>query len=146
MRLNTRMRYGTRAMFELALHYEQGALSLNEIAAAQELSGKYLESLFAALRAGGLVLSQRGSQGGYVLARPPSQITLRQIFDVFEGSEPLAPCVLDRSACSRRDGCVTHEVWARMYEASMQVLESTTLADLVMRSREQRAAEVMYYI
>ena len=146
MRLNTRMRYGTRAMLELALRHEQGALSLNEIAAAQSLSGKYLEALFATLRSAGLVRSLRGSQGGYVLTRPPSQITLRQIFEVFEGAEPLAPCVLGHNACSRREGCVTQGVWARMYEASMQVLESTTLADLVLRTREQSAADLMYYI
>jgi Rrf2 family transcriptional regulator, cysteine metabolism repressor len=146
MRLNTRMRYGTRAMLELALRYEQGAVSLGEIAKAQGLSEKYLESLFSALKSAGLVLSRRGAQGGYVLARPPAQITLRQVFDVLEGPEPYAPCTLDPDYCSRRSSCVTQDVWARMYDASMAVLRATTLADLVARVRERGAAGDMYYI
>lgn len=137
MKLNTRVRYGTRAMLELAMHYEQGAHRLSEIAAAQGVSVKYLESLFSALRAAGLVRGQRGSQGGYVLARNPADITLREIFDVFEGPEPYVICTHDPGACPRSADCVTQEIWARMYEASMQVLASTTLADLVARSNER---------
>jgi len=147
MKLNTKMRYGTRAMLELALRHEQGAVSLREIAKEQELSEKYLEALFGALRAAGLVQSLRGPQGGYRLARPPEQITLRVIFDVLEGPEPLAPCTLDHTACSRWATCVTQDVWAKMYEASMQVLESTTLADLVSRNQERQSnTPVMYAI
>jgi len=146
MKLNTKMRYGTRAMLELALRYEEGALSLNEIAASQEISEKYLESLFGILRAAGLVRSQRGAQGGYMLASPPDQITLREIFDVLESSEPYVLCTLDHSFCHRWTTCVTQEVWAKMYSASMQVLESITLADLVARSNERSATAASYNI
>ena len=127
------MRYGTRAMLELALRHEQGATSLNEIAAAQGLPEKYLEALFSTLRSAGLIRGQRGSQGGYMLARSPADITLRDVFDVFEGPEPFVPCTADPSVCERWAGCVTQEVWAQMYQASMHVLASTTLADLVER-------------
>ena len=146
MRLNTKVRYGTRAMLELALHYEGSAVSLAEIAVSQEISEKYLELLFASLRSAGLVRSQRGAQGGYFLARPPDQITLREVFDVFEGPEPYAPCTLDHSTCDRWAVCVTQEVWVEMYRASMQVLESTTLASLVTRSTQRSAASAMYTI
>jgi Rrf2 family transcriptional regulator, cysteine metabolism repressor len=146
MKLNTKMRYGTRALLELALHVEQGPLSLTEIAASQELSEKYLESLFGILRSAGLVRSQRGAQGGYVLARPAEQITLRQVFDVLEGQEAYVPCTLDHNACQRWTNCVTQEVWAQMYAASMHVLESTTLADLVARSEARCATSASYSI
>lgn len=146
MKLNTRMRYGTRAMLELALHYQEGALSLTHIAAAQEISEKYLELLFASLRTAGLVQSQRGARGGYTLARPPEQITLRGIFDVLEGPEPYAPCTVDHNTCHRWATCATQDVWAQMYEASMQVLQSLTLADLVARNAQQCAAGSTYYI
>ena len=146
MKLNTKMRYGTRAMLELALHHQEGAVSLSEIAASQEISEKYLELLFALLRSAGSVRSQRGSKGGYVLARPPEQITLREIFDILESPEPYVPCTLDHSACHRRADCVTREVWAQMFAASMNVLESITLADLVARSNERAATAASYSI
>ena len=106
MKLNTKMRYGTRAMLELALRYEAGAVSLAQVAASQEISDKYLEILFASLRSAGLVNSQRGARGGYSLARPPEQITLREIFDVLEGPEPYVPCTTDHDTCHRWATCV----------------------------------------
>jgi Rrf2 family protein len=145
MKLNTKMRYGTRAMLELALRYEQGAVSLREVAKEQELSEKYLESLLSSLRSAGLAQSLRGPQGGYRLTRSPETITLRKIFEALEGTEPLVPCTLDQTACARRPTCATQEVWARMYEAIMAVLESTTLADLVSRQRELQASTVTMY-
>jgi Rrf2 family cysteine metabolism transcriptional repressor len=145
MKLNTKMRYGTRALLELAVHYEQGPLSLSAIAQRQEISDKYLESLMSILRAAGLVVSARGAQGGYSLARPPAQITLRQVFDATEGPEPLVYCTLDHDACRRQSTCVTQGVWAAMYQASMQVLESTTLADLAARMAAGSTSNVFAY-
>lgn len=131
MRINTKMRYGTRALVELARHYDESEpLSLSRIAAAQEISEKYLEALLGSLRAAGLVTATRGPQGGYALARPPREITLRDVYGVLEGAAPYAPCAAGPSACHRSATCVTQGVWARMYRASMEILESTTLADL----------------
>lgn len=146
MRLNSKMRYGTRAMLELAMHYQEGTVSLSEVAASQEISEKYLEVLFASLRLAGTVRSQRGSKGGYVLAKPPEQITLREIFDILESPEPYVPCTLEHSACNRWANCVTQDVWAQMFAASMHVLESITLADLVARSNERSATSASYSI
>lgn len=130
MRLSTKMRYGTRALVELAVHYGQGELTLAEIAGAQGLPEKYLESLLGALHAAGFVRTQRGPKGGYALARSPERITLREVFDILEGSGPYVPCTQHDESCPRRAFCVTRGVWASMYRASMQVLESTTLASL----------------
>ena len=140
MRLNTRTRYGARALLELALHYGEGPLSLADIARTQEISGKYLESVLGALRSASLVHSRRGAQGGYELARPPEAINLREVYAAFEGSEPFVPCTLDPDACRRWPLCVTQDVWARMYQASMEVLESTTLAELVARHSARSGA------
>jgi Rrf2 family protein len=146
MRLNTRMRYGTRALLELALRHEHGPVSLGAIAAAQELPDKYLEALFVSLRVAGLVTSQRGAQGGYTLARAPEQITLKQVFDVLESPEPYVACTGDRDACHRWADCVTQQVWADMYSASMGILEATTLADLVRRSTARATDAISYAI
>jgi Rrf2 family cysteine metabolism transcriptional repressor len=146
VRLNTKMRYGTRALLELALDYNQGPVSLSLIAARQELSEKYLEALLGQLRAAGLVQSQRGAQGGYLLAKPPSETTLRAIYDVLEGPEPFVQCSEDSTSCHRWADCVTRQVWAKMNAASMQVLETITLADLVEQIKALCPSPPMYHI
>ena len=145
MKLTTKMRYGTRVMLELAVHYERGPVSLSEIAERQQLSEKYIESLASNLRSAGLLQSTRGSQGGYHLTRPPEQITLWDIFGVLEGPGPFVPCTADPGICQRRDVCVTQEVWASMYDASVRILQATTLADLVERSLEKQGQTVVMY-
>jgi DNA-binding IscR family transcriptional regulator len=63
---------------------------------------------------------------------------LRQIYQVFEGTEGFVECTTDPDFCNRTDGCVTQEVWAQMYDTSMEVLESTTLEGLARRAKEKR--------
>jgi len=140
VKLGTKTRYSSRAMLDLAINYETGSgpVSTREIAEHQELSLKYLESLLAALRSAGLVRTVRGAQGGHMLTRHPAQINLREIYHVFEGTEGFVECTASPEYCSRPDGCATREVWAQMYDACMEILESTTLADLVRRAREKR--------
>jgi len=140
VRLTTRTRYGARAMLHLALRFDQGPTSSNEIAAEQRLSAKYLERLLSQLLGAGLVRSVRGAQGGYVLARPPDQITLLDIYDVLEGRDPLVECVAHPELCSHYEACVTREVWARMHDACTDILQSTRLSDLTSRHRCKESA------
>ncbi|HHX66216.1 MAG TPA: Rrf2 family transcriptional regulator [Chloroflexi bacterium] len=146
MRLNTKMRYGTRAMLELALHHQDGPLSMSEIASRQGLSEKYLESLLGQLRTAGLIRAVRGSRGGYLLARSPEEITLRDIFDVLEGPEAFVPCTDRHESCDRSSSCLTRDVWAQMYEAAMSVLESHTLSRLVSRHQSPADSAPIYEI
>ena len=140
MKLGTKTRYGTRAMLELALHYDgdTSIVSAGEIAARQQISSKYLEQLLTVLRAAGLVRSVRGTHGGHTLARPPAQINLREIYVAFEGAEGFAKCTTCPKICDRTDICITQIVWDGMYTASMEVLESTTLDDLAQRATDER--------
>jgi Rrf2 family cysteine metabolism transcriptional repressor len=140
MKLGTKTRYSSRAMLDLALKYENGSrmVSAREIAEHQELSTKYLENLLATLRSAGLVRSARGTEGGYTLTRPPAQINLREIYHVFEGAEGFVECTTDPEYCKRTDGCATQEIWTQMYDACMEILESTTLEDLARRAKEKR--------
>ena len=139
MKLGTKTRYGTRAMLELALHYADGSgpISAGAIAARQQISAKYLEQLLVSLQAAGLVRSVRGTHGGHTLARPPDRINLREIYSVFEGAGGFAECTSCPEICDRTDACVTQTVWDRMYAASMEVLESTTLGDLAQRAQNE---------
>ena len=135
MKLGTKTCYAARAMVDLALNYGKGVVSVREIAARQQLSPKYLESLLASLYAAGLVRSVRGARGGHALTRSPDQINLRQIYEVFEGTEGLVECTTSPEVCQRIESCVTQGVWADMYSACMDILESTTLEDMAHRAR-----------
>ena len=139
MKLGTKTRYSARAMVDLALNYEDGngVVPAGEISTRQQVSPKYLEHLLASLRAAGLVRSVRGAKGGHILTRPPDEINLREIYHVFEGVEGFVECATSPELCDRIDGCVTREVWAQMYDACMEILESTTLEDLARRAREK---------
>ena len=137
MKLSTRMRYGTRALFHLTLNYGEGYVSLGQIAAAEELPEKYLEAVLTSLRMAGYVHAQRGPQGGYALSRPPEEITLRDVFDVLEGVEGYVRCTSEPSSCHRWAHCATQNIWARMYEASMTTLETISLADLVAQAHAE---------
>lgn len=138
MRLGTKTRYSAKAMLDLALNYQNGngIVPVREIADRQQLSAKYLEYLLASLRSAGLVRSVRGAQGGHMLARPPEEINLRNVYEVFEGTEGFVECVTCPEICDKADGCVTREVWAEMYDACMRILEATTLEVLADRARD----------
>jgi Rrf2 family protein len=139
MKLGTKTRYSARAMVDLALSYEDGnaIVPVKEISTRQQVSPKYLEHLLASLRSAGLVRSVRGANGGHTLTRPPNEINLREIYHVFEGEEGFVECTTSPELCDRTDGCVTREVWTQMYDACMEILESTTLEDLARRVREK---------
>lgn len=133
MKLSTRSRYGTRAMLDLALNAEGGPVRLKDLAQRQGVSVKYLEQIIPALKNGGFVRSVRGINGGYMLAKDASQITLLEIISALEG--PLAPvdCVDAPKLCPRSKACATHEVWKDVRAAIDGVLEAKTLAELAGR-------------
>lgn len=138
MRLSTRGHYGLKAMFDLALNYGPDPIPLKNVAERQNISEHYLERLIATLRKNGLVTSVRGAQGGYILARPPSEINVGDIIRVLEG--PIAPleCVseVDPSQCDQSDFCITRLVWARVRDCIAGVLDSISLADMCRESKE----------
>jgi len=140
MKLGTKTRYSARAMMQLALNYENGngVVTVKDISTHQQVSPKYLEHLLASLRSAGLVRTVRGAKGGHTLTRSPNEINLREIYHVFEGTEGLVGCTTSPEMCDRTVECVTREVWAQMYEACMEILESTTLEDLARRAKEKR--------
>lgn len=147
MKLSTRMRYGTRALLDLALYAEQGPTPLRDIAERQQLSPKYLEQVLVALQTADLVRAVRGPKGGYVLSRPPARINLREAYEVLEGSEGFVRCTTDPKVCARASICVAQEVWASLYETCMKALESITLEDLAQRARQKQSLSAdEYYI
>ena len=132
---------------DLALHQDEGLVPLKDIARRQEVSLPYLEHLITPLVAAGLVKSTRGARGGVSLVKPPSEIKLSEAVQLLEGSIAPVDCVNDPKLCHRSAYCVTRDIWSEMKNAMSQVLDSTTIQDLVERQRQKGQAEVeMYHI
>lgn len=147
MKLSTRARYGTRALLDLALHQGEGLILLKDIARRQEVSLPYLEHLIAPLVAASLVKSTRGARGGVLLLKPPTEIKLSEVLELLEGSIAPVDCINNPDICHRSAFCVTRDIWIELKSAMSQVLDSTTLQDLVERQRQKgQAGAGMYYI
>jgi Rrf2 family protein len=130
MKFPTTVRYGTRAMTQLAAAYPDRAVSVRELGEQEDISPKYLEHILQALKAGGLVQVVRGRQGGYVLARPPRSITVKDVYERLAGSLAPVDCVDRPESCPKQETCPTWDVWAEVKEAVATVLERTTIQDL----------------
>ena len=133
-------------MLDLALHNTGEYIKVKEIAERQSVSEKYLEQIVGVLNRAGYLVSVRGAQGGYRLARDPKEYTVGMILRLTEGSLAPVAC-LDTGAvvCERADTCETLEVWKDLYDAINQVVDGVTIADLVER-RQQHLENLDYSI
>lgn len=133
MRISTKSRYGARAVLDIAIHGDQGPVTLNQISARQEISKKYLEQIIHRLLKAGVLVSLRGPQGGYLLGRPAARIRLGEIIRSLDG--PVAPvrCVDEPEICDRTERCVTRDVWTEIKESVESVIDRITVADLASR-------------
>ena len=145
MKLSTKIRYGTRAILELASRFGEGPIELKEIARSQEISIKYLEQVIIPLRTAGIVKSARGSKGGYSLAKPPSEICLFDVVETLEGPLYLVDCIKDSKYCRRSSSCVTRDIWSEVSEALHRVLKSITLDEMVRRKIEKENGDSPAY-
>lgn len=127
------MRYGTRAMLDIAINYEKSPVSVKSLSQRQNISVKYMEKLIHLLKIAGLIKSIRGSEGGYTLNKNTDQIKLRDIIDALEGSMFHVDCVDNPKTCNRAEKCVTYEIWKDIQDIINNMLDSLTLADMVER-------------
>jgi len=137
MKISTKVRYGARAMLELASHYGKGPIDLKEIAKKEDISLKYLEQVIIPLRTAGLVKAIRGSKGGYSLAKSPSEIWLNDLVEILEGPLDLIECLNNPNTCRKVQTCVTRDVWKDVQEAIYKVFHSITLEDMLNRKEEK---------
>jgi Rrf2 family protein len=141
MKLSTRTRYAMRAILELANNFGKGPLQTRVIAKNQDISIKYLEQLMATLKSAGLIRSQRGAKGGYILAQPPEKIKLSDVFDAFEGPVVTVECVANENYCKRAADCIARQVWSEVQKSITKVLESITLKDALDKAKTGRSAD-----
>jgi Rrf2 family protein len=135
-------------MVALALNYGKGSSLLKHIARQEGISEKYLGQIIIPLKSTGLVVSQRGAHGGYSLARPPEEITVKDVVEAIEGAIAPVPCVDpaagagpgecgdDPTGCDRATTCVATRVWQRLRDDIVSTLSSFTLAAMAKEARE----------
>ncbi|MBE9105247.1 Rrf2 family transcriptional regulator [Nostoc cf. edaphicum LEGE 07299] len=145
MELSCKSEYAILALLEMASHYESGEpLQIRQIAAQQNIPDRYLEQLLATLRRGGIVKSQRGSKGGYLLTREPRKIILFEILECLEGLEARAG---EENINSKSiDSSVIEEIWQEASRAANFVFQKYTLQDLCEKRDSRRQLDIMYYI
>jgi Rrf2 family protein len=145
MKFGVGVDYSLKALLMLADRYPSAQpLRVEEIAAVQGVPENYLRRLLIELKRGGLVLSQKGPSGGYMLARPPARITMADVVEIIEGDYTPVECLEDgaNSFCPRDSGCPMRDVWRDVRDSVVSILRNATLQSLA----ERRKSAVMYQI
>lgn len=146
MKLSTRSRYGTRLLLDMAQHYNQGPTQLGDIARRQDISVKYLEQIIIPLKKAHFIKTVRGPKGGYLLTRPPEEITVAEIVALLEDGAGLVECTERAELCGRADTCPTRLIWKEATQAMFNTLKSITLADLVEKARMAENQELPHVL
>lgn len=130
MKLTTKGRYAVTAMLDLALHAQNGPVSLAEISTRQEISLSYLEQLFSRLRKQELVSSTRGPGGGYRVSRELSEVAISEIIMAVNESVDATQCA-GKENCHSHGRCLTHDLWEGLSEQIEEFLSGVSLQDLI---------------
>jgi len=136
VKITTKVRYGLRALLQIAVTSNGKPVPLSSIAEAQEISRKYLEQLVASLRKADLIGSRKGVHGGYYLTREPQDISLWDVFQTLEGRASLVECVPNPDSCERSVFCTTRSIWELLDMKLQEFWEGFTLQDLIDRLPE----------
>ncbi|HVU99719.1 MAG TPA: Rrf2 family transcriptional regulator [Verrucomicrobiae bacterium] len=139
MKLSVKSDYAARAVFGLARHFPKDeALRVEDLAAEQKIPSKYLVQILIELKAQGIARSVRGKEGGYLLSRPPTEITLGDVIRAVHGSIFDSPALND-SACPPE----LRHAWGQLQQTLDAAANAITFQQLVDQSA---AKEKMYYI
>jgi Rrf2 family protein len=131
LELNTKGRYAVMAMADLAKNGEGAAIPLSAIADRQNLSLSYLEQIFLRLRRAGLVESERGRTGGYVLGRPADTIRISEIMQAVDEETRMTRCLDGDVGCLGEERCLTHGLWHALGGHIAAFLSSVTLQEVL---------------
>ena len=121
-------------MLDLAIHHNEGPVTLADISGAQGISLSYLEQLFARLRKEGLVEGLRGPGGGYRLSRPPAEISIAEVIDAIGEGVDATSCGGSED-CQNGERCLTHTLWQKLGNEIYTFLDGITLAGFLKRDR-----------
>ena len=133
MKMNTKVRYGLRAMIEISNNETSTGTLQKEISVAQEIPLKYLDVIIAGLRNAGLIVNFGGKRSGYILTRQPEKISVYDIYRAFEPELTLVNCTCPGNECSRIHICPAKDYWFELSNTIKNQMESTTLDQIVKR-------------
>lgn len=139
MKLSTKGRYAVTAMFDIALHNDEGPVSLSDISERQGISLSYLEQLFTNLRKQGLVKSTRGPGGGYSLAIDSEQIAIADVIEAVDENVDATRCGGSED-CQNHQRCLTHELWENLSDQIRNYLSNISLAQAVSETHVREVA------
>ncbi len=141
VKISTKGRYALRMMLDLAEHKNGGFVSLRDIAERQSISKKYLEQIVPLLNKSDFLRTNRGFQGGYMLAKEPDQYTVGDILRVTEGNlAPIACLDHQHNQCGRCQECITLDMWQGLYDVISEYLDGITLQTLLDQQKNKLIA------
>jgi len=131
MKISTKGRYSLHMLVDLAEHKNDGFVSLKDISERQDISKKYLEQIVTLLSRPGILRTNRGNKGGYMLAKEPDQYTVGQILRITEGDLSPVSCLADDpNQCERKAYCKTLWIWQGLEKAINTYLDGITIRDI----------------
>ncbi len=137
LKLSTKILYGLRAAITIALN-DGAPLSAREISISQGIPEQYLEQILVKLRKGGILKSVRGPGGGYVLSRPPEEISIYEIATTLEGPIGLTKCLDPEEdfECDRENNCIAKLVWSHLQSQIESILRNLTLKQVLIEAEK----------
>ena len=145
MRIPMKVDYGVRALVDLAGQPDvHRPVRTADIAGRQGVPEPYLDRVLTTLNKFGLITSRRGPQGGHVLARAASDITLDEVVATLDGRNPPLECIDDATECALSGCCAQRDIWRDVEDAIHAVLTTTTIADLARRQQARTVAPLTF--
>ncbi|HWR15555.1 MAG TPA: Rrf2 family transcriptional regulator [Terriglobales bacterium] len=139
--LSVTSQYALRALAQLARQRKSHSMLGKDLASKADIPPNYLAKILLSLKNAGVLGTARGSRGGYWLVRPPDEIKLIEIVQLFDQMQTPQPCILgERDDCSETDSCTAHQKWHEIRKAYMEFLQGTTIADIASSEKKGAAA------
>jgi Rrf2 family protein len=123
--------YGIFGVIYLAKQPKGKIISLAEVSKAEGIPEKFLAKIFQSLTRSGLIRSHRGAKGGFSLARPANEITVKELLEAIQGPVCFAKCLEELEDCDRKDICKLRKVMQKAQDNTIEILDKSTLADIV---------------
>ena len=135
MKMTKKVRYGVRAMIEIIQNESEGGILQKDIAANQEIPLKFLDTIIAGLRNAGLIVNYSGKRSGYVLTRPPAEISVYDVYRAFEPELTLVNCACPGNICNRIEFCPAKDYWAELNARIKDHMSANTLDQIIIRNQ-----------
>jgi Rrf2 family protein len=149
--LSMRAKYGMRALVYLAQRQGEGHIPIRDIAETLHIPKKFLEAILLDLRNEGILQSRKGKEGGYFMQRSPDTITIGRIIRFIDGPLAAVPCVSQTAYarcvdCPDEKQCVIRWIMKEVRDSTAQILDNTTLEQLVLRAQHSDSPAIEYQI